>query len=936
MSRPPAVVTILGAGPRGLGILDRLGSALIHQRLNRPVEIHVVDPYEAGSGRVWRTDQSPLMLANSKACEITLFSDETVRNAGVPRYGPSMQEWAALHASGLDAELAAEAAAVGPETFVSRRLLGAYLRWCFASVAAALAPTASLVVHQTSATRIRATETADEVVLADGRRIRSDVVVLALGNRDGAPPVTSEGTSTNVLRLEPQYTADINLEVLPAGQNVRVEGLGLAFIDLMTLVTEGRGGRFEPIQGGRLTYHASGTEPILNATSPRGVPYLPKPAAARTVDPKEPLIATRAAWISALTKFGSHPDESTRSQAAQAAWGLLHAEMAAGWYGELLGDPQLAADMLRRLPGTAAWDDKRTAAIAFDRELAPFRAPPRHPAGPGSQPIKLWARKYLLWALDLVGGQLGHAHAGAYRGLVHAGMAMGEVFLDGSVQFTPAMAPLMEAMASYIRYVTSGPPTARMEQLLALVEAGLVRLLGPSSQLANDAAPGYFIAARLPTPDVRSGPDALLRGLVEAGKALATGPLTSEIPVRVRVEAGTFRLLTPDPAVGGRRFAVGAFATSGALVAFPRPCANSRFFAENAAIASQIVEAIGDNKLGGSMCITDSARTVGAVSSDNVDSDIRLSTGETSAGTVVEFLRECIQRIDQGLALDPDQQRFVRAGVAELSVDARTRWAQWDLVHPHGDRSRLYGGLAELARNEIVNKRVVNFFYMHKPPGIRLRFEFEHQAFGEERQLLQDSLTSLIGRLSSTGISIECRPSFYEPEAHLFGGASSMRHVHALFTVDSLAWLEYLATVEASEPAWAFSLGLLRGLLDGLQVVGWEDLDVWERVRRQTHRKLPASVLAGSSFTAAAAGIRSIWKSGSTSAQRSRGITGLAVDEIKDAAADWLAGYFHTAEAYVGPREAAAFFSIFHWNRGRLPVWQQSLITEALVDRGAL
>ncbi|MGI9148885.1 MAG: FAD/NAD(P)-binding protein [Chloroflexota bacterium] len=611
MSQLPAVVTILGAGPRGLGILDRLGSALKHQPLNRRVEIHVVDPYEPGSGRVWRPDQPRLMLTNSKAGEITLFSDETVRNAGVPRSGPAVHQWAALHASGLEAELAAEAAAVGPETFVSRRLLGAYLRWCFASAVAALPPTASVIFHRTSGTQIRTTRSADEVVLADGCRIRSDIVVLALGNRDGAPPIAGDDSRNSALRLEPQYTADINLDVLPAGENVQVEGLGLAFIDLMTLVTEGRGGRFEQIQGGRLAYHPSGAEPILNATSPRGVPYLPKPAAARTADPKEPLIATRAAWIGVLTAIASHQDRATRLQAAHAAWGLLHAEMAAGWYGELLGDPLHAADMLRGLSGTPAWDDKRTAAIVAHRELAPFRAPSRQPAGPGNQPINIWARNYLLWALDLVGGQLGHAHAGAYRGLVHAGTAMGEVFLDGLVEFTPAMGPFLGAMASYIRYVTSGPPLVRMEQLLALVEAGFVRLLGPSSHLADDSALGYFVAARLPVLDVRSGPDALLRKLIEAGTALATGPLTSRGPIRIRVEAGSFQLLTADLADGRRRIAVGAFATAGALLAFPRPCANSRFFAENATIASQIIQAIALEPTGATESLPNYPLTVG-------------------------------------------------------------------------------------------------------------------------------------------------------------------------------------------------------------------------------------------------------------------------------------------------------------------------------------
>lgn len=38
-------------------------------------------------------------------------------------------------------------------------------------------------------------------------------------------------------------------------------------------------------------------------------------------------------------------------------------------------------------------------------------------------------------------------------------------------------------------------------------------------------------------------------------------------------------------------------------------------------------------------------------------------------------------------------------------------------------------GCVQLVRNQIANKPEVNSFYVHKPPGIRLRFEFEHLAY---------------------------------------------------------------------------------------------------------------------------------------------------------------------------------------------------------------
>ena len=56
-----------------------------------------------------------------------------------------------------------------------------------------------------------------------------------------------------------------------------MRGMGLGFIDLMALLTEGRGGRFtpdpRPDEPGRLSYRPSGREPRLWVGSRRGVPY---------------------------------------------------------------------------------------------------------------------------------------------------------------------------------------------------------------------------------------------------------------------------------------------------------------------------------------------------------------------------------------------------------------------------------------------------------------------------------------------------------------------------------------------------------------------------------------------------------------------------------------------------------------------------------------
>ena len=83
-------VCIVGAGPRGLMILERICA----NAGGAQVDVHVVDPYPAGPGRVWRTVQSSDLLMNTVASQVTVFTDETVVMSGRLVRGPSLYNWA--------------------------------------------------------------------------------------------------------------------------------------------------------------------------------------------------------------------------------------------------------------------------------------------------------------------------------------------------------------------------------------------------------------------------------------------------------------------------------------------------------------------------------------------------------------------------------------------------------------------------------------------------------------------------------------------------------------------------------------------------------------------------------------------------------------------------------------------------------------------------
>ena len=61
--------------------------------------------------------------------------------------------------------------------------------------------------------------------------------------------------------------------------------MGLAFVDLLVLLTEGRGGRFQETSDGGLRYLPSGAEPRVWAGSRRGVPFHSKISVALRGEP---------------------------------------------------------------------------------------------------------------------------------------------------------------------------------------------------------------------------------------------------------------------------------------------------------------------------------------------------------------------------------------------------------------------------------------------------------------------------------------------------------------------------------------------------------------------------------------------------------------------------------------------------------------------------
>jgi hypothetical protein len=278
---PPAVIAVVGAGPRGVGFLERLSANLAELPPGRPIDVHLIDPFPPGAGRVWRHAQSPLLRMNSMAEDVTMFTDDSVRCDGPVKPGPSLAEWGELARSTLPADqVDDELGALDGRTFPTRRMASRYLSWFYDHVRETLPDSVRVHLHTDTVTQVSGPPDGPQQVWLAGadEPLVADVVVLTIGHVDAQPfgeprDLVDFAGRHGLYYLPPAYTADVDLSAVPAGEPLLVRGLGLAFIDMMALLTEGRGGRYVTADDGTLTYLPSGREPVLYVGSRRGVPY---------------------------------------------------------------------------------------------------------------------------------------------------------------------------------------------------------------------------------------------------------------------------------------------------------------------------------------------------------------------------------------------------------------------------------------------------------------------------------------------------------------------------------------------------------------------------------------------------------------------------------------------------------------------------------------
>ncbi|MFI1034040.1 FAD/NAD(P)-binding protein [Streptomyces sp. NPDC020951] len=578
-------VCVIGAGPRGLSVLERICANAAGT--GRPVAVHLVDPYPPGPGAVWRTDQPGELLMNTVASQVTLFTDDSVACAGPSVPGPSLYEWARTIGQGVGDHpdrLLDEARRLGPDTYPTRAFHGHYLEWVFQHLLRT-APE-EVTVHPHRSTAVALDDTPDgrqTVTLADGRRLTgADAVVLALGHGELTPDQEERALADFADRhgatyVGPANPADARLSGIASGTPVALRGLGLNFFDHLALLTEGRGGTFKESETG-LVYLPSGNEPVLYAGSRRGVPYH-----ARGENEKGALGRHHPRFLTpeVIAGLRRRADDGRPVAFRDALWPLIDREVRTVYYeawiraahGTWAAEEFVRSTLAGRCPEEELLD--RYAVPAGERwDWRRIERPYGGRTFAGRDEFRHWLLEYL--RRDLAEARLGNVSGPLKAALDALRDLRNEIRLvvdHGGVPGDSYHAELDGWYTPLNAFTSIGPPAFRIEQLIALIEAGTLCLLGPGMRVRPSARAGGFlvdaelvaeppvfagtlIEARLPAVDVRRSANPLLTGLLAAG-ACVPHRLGDHETGGMAVTGGAARLVDAAGRAHPRRFAFG-------------------------------------------------------------------------------------------------------------------------------------------------------------------------------------------------------------------------------------------------------------------------------------------------------------------------------------------------------------------------------------------
>jgi hypothetical protein len=236
------------------------------------VDVLLVEPGPIGPG-VHREDQPAYLWLNTVAAQATAFCDEHMASGGPALGGLDFLNWARRR--GVDAVLGEGRSGhdVRGDDYLPRRLFGEYMRWAADETLGSAPGWVSIETAARTAVDLRPTSTGALISLDDGTRHEVDLAIVTTGHGVRRPATSAPR------EMWEAYPLPDTVARAASNDHVGVVGMGLTAVDVIAALTIGRGGTFSSERD--LQYVRSGDEPQIVIWSTTG--WLP---CARPANPR--------------------------------------------------------------------------------------------------------------------------------------------------------------------------------------------------------------------------------------------------------------------------------------------------------------------------------------------------------------------------------------------------------------------------------------------------------------------------------------------------------------------------------------------------------------------------------------------------------------------------------------------------------------------------
>ncbi len=528
-------VAIVGLGSWGLCVMERTVDRA--RRTGTWVRLHVIEPAQLGGG-VYSAEQPDYLILNNACGQLSLYA---APDGDAPPYAVGLHQWAMVSGYrwvGYECRVGAGGDPIRPTDYLPRRLMGEYLVWFYDTLLDYAPPNLEIVRHYAAAVDISPAVGGREAVLLDnGTTVTVDHVVLTSGHTFNDEFVAQGG-----VQYQPAYPIESLEQSVPVESSVAVAGMGLVGFDVLTALTIGRGGTFEDRGTDRLRYLPSGREPSIVLYSRSGAPYCAKSATG--VDPYgqyQPVVCTSDEFAALTNPGGSATRRHVDFRAELLP--LLFAEMQARYYLQaalLAGGEAESAEVRAAL--RQGWLDGHYEKVVDGLEPRFGRFDPAAHLFAGSDRTYTSTADYQAQVHEMVKADLTEAlYPGGspvkaaqevlriLRDQLRSVIEFGGLSLDSYIEF-------QANVRGRINRLEAGVPPMRSQQLLALLDAGVVRIpLGPNPAAAP-SADGIRLSSTVFEEPIEVKVDAVVRGYLDMPSLARSGsPLLKRLYAKGRL-----------------------------------------------------------------------------------------------------------------------------------------------------------------------------------------------------------------------------------------------------------------------------------------------------------------------------------------------------------------------------------------------------------------